>query len=130
MEDNLDKKDLCLVCFDEFDEVKPKCINLVECECKFSIHGECWMNWMNFKYSILECPICHKYIEESLDEGNPENLDENQIGEGNQLVDEMQQFEFDIDIQDNRSWKLRFLFNVAKLFILIQLFFFVLWIFS
>ena len=130
MEDNLDKKDLCLVCFDEFDEIKPKSINLVECECKFNIHGECWMNWMNFKHSILECPICHKYIEDNLDEGNPENLEENQIGEGNQLIDELQQFEFDIDIQNDRSWKLRFLFNVAKLFILIHLFFFVLWIFS
>jgi hypothetical protein len=129
MEDNPEKKDLCLVCFDEFDEIKPKSINLVECECKFHIHGECWMNWMNFKHSVLECPICHKYIEDNLDEGNPENLEENQI-EDNQLIDELQQFEFDVAIQDDRGWKIRFICNIAKIFLIVYLFFFVLWIFS
>lgn len=128
MEDNLEKKELCLVCFDKFDEIKPKCINLLECECKFDIHGECWMNWMNFKYNILECPICHKYIEDTLDEENPVNLQDNEIDEDNQLINEMQDFEF--DIEQDRGYKIRFIFNVVKILIFIYSIFLCLWVFS
>lgn len=124
MEDNLDKKELCLVCFDEFNEIKPKCINLVECECKFNIHGECWMNWMNFKHNILECPICHKYIEDTVE--GIENLQENEIDEENQIVEEDEIF----DNRNHQINKIRFLYNVVKILMLIYLIFFGLWLFS
>ena len=124
MEDNLEKKELCLVCFDEFNEIKPKCINLVECECKFNIHGECWMNWMNFKHSILECPICHKYIEDTVE--NTENLQENEIDEENQIIQEDEIF----DNRNHQINKIRFIFNVIKILILIYSIFFGLWLFS
>ena len=123
MEDNLDKKELCLVCFDEFNEIKPKSINLVECECKFNIHGECWMNWMNFKHNILECPICHKYIEDTAE--YIENLQENEIDEENQVVEEEI-----IDYRDHQINKIRFICNVVKILILIYSIFFGLWLFS
>ena len=124
MEDNLEKKELCLVCFDEFNEIKPKCINLVECECKFNIHGECWMNWMNFKHSILECPICHKYIEDTVE--NTENLEENEIDEENQIIQEDEI----IDDRNNQINKIRFICNVVKILIFIYTIFFGLWLFS
>ena len=124
MEDNLDKKELCLVCFDEFNEIKPKCINLVECDCKFNIHGECWMNWMNFKHNILECPICHKYIEDTVE--NTENLQENEIDEENQFIQE----EDIIDYRNHQINKMRFICNVVKILILIYTIFFGLWVFS
>jgi hypothetical protein len=123
MEDNLEKKELCLVCFDEFNEINPKSINLVECECKFNIHGECWMNWMNFKHNILECPICHKYIEDTVE--NIENLQENEIDEENQVVEEEI-----IDYRDHQINKIRFICNVVKILILIYSIFFGLWLFS
>ena len=116
--------ELCLVCFDEFNEIKPKCINLVECECKFNIHGECWMNWMNFKHSILECPICHKYIEDTVE--NTENLQENEIDEENQIIQEDEIF----DNRNHQINKIRFIFNVIKILILIYSIFFGLWLFS
>lgn len=124
MEDNLEKKEICLVCFDEFNEIKSKCINLVECECKFNIHGECWMNWMNFKHNILECPICHKYIEDTVE--NTENLEENEIDEENQVIQEDEI----VDIRNYQMNKIRFIYNVLKGLILIYLIFFGLWLFS
>ena len=123
MEDNLEKKELCLVCFDEFNEINPKSINLVECECKFNIHGECWMNWMNFKRNILECPICHKYIEDTAE--YIENIQENEINEENQFIeDEI------IDDRNHQMNKIRFICNVVKILILIYSIFFCLWLFS
>lgn len=119
-----DKKESCLVCFDMFDEEKPKCINLVECECKFNIHGECWMNWMNFKRNILECPICHKYIEDT--QNNTVNLDDNQDEENNQLVEV---HDFNFDIEHHRTFKYRVIIALCKFLFIIYTIYLCLWIF-
>jgi hypothetical protein len=68
---------ICLVCFDEFTEENPNCINPIDCECKFNIHEECWMGWINFKRTIIECPICHKSIAD--EEENEEEDNQNQV---------------------------------------------------
>lgn len=78
--ENITENKICLVCFDEFTEENPNCINPIDCECKFNIHEECWMGWINFKRTIIECPICHKSIADEED-----NEEDNQ----NQVVNEM-----------------------------------------
>ena len=82
------------------------------------------MNWMNFKHSILECPICHKYIEDTVE--NTENLQENEIDEENQIIQEDEIF----DNRNHQINKIRFIFNVIKILILIYSIFFGLWLFS
>jgi len=38
-------ENVCIICFDDFTEDNPICINPVECMCKFDIHEECWLKW-------------------------------------------------------------------------------------
>jgi hypothetical protein len=59
-------ENVCIICFDDFTEDNPICINPVECMCKFDIHEECWLKWAEINDVILECPICHKYIEDDI----------------------------------------------------------------
>jgi hypothetical protein len=80
--ENITENKICLVCFDEFTEGNPSCINPIDCPCKFDIHEECWMSWINFKRTIIECPICHKNIADEEDR-------EEEIQDNNELVNEV-----------------------------------------
>ena len=59
-------ENVCIICFDNFSLDNPVCINPLECTCKFDIHELCWLKWTDVNQVILECPICHKYIQEKV----------------------------------------------------------------
>jgi hypothetical protein len=65
-------ENVCIICFDNFTIENPVCINPLECTCKFDIHEVCWLKWANVNEVILECPICHKYIQDTVKELQPE----------------------------------------------------------
>jgi len=113
MENNVENK-ICLVCFDEFTEENPSCINPIECECKFDIHEECWMSWIHFKRTIIECPICHKSIADE-----EEEEEDNQ----NQLINEMRDIEVGvIVVQQPRI--VRLILFTSKLLVVVFLIFY------
>lgn len=114
MENNIENK-ICLVCFDEFTEEKPNCINPIECECKFNIHEECWMAWINFKRTIIECPICHKSIEDEEDNEEEDNQ--------NQVINEIRNIEAGvIVVQQPRI--IRLILFISKILVVVFLIFF------
>jgi hypothetical protein len=116
--ENITENKICLVCFDEFTEENPNCINPIECQCKFDIHEECWMTWINFKRTIIECPICHKSIED--EEDNEEEEVEN-IENINQEVNI-------INIQIENPYRFRLIIGICKIFVIIYLILYFLWV--
>jgi E3 ubiquitin-protein ligase DOA10 len=114
MENNIEYK-ICLVCFDEFTEENPSCINPIECECKFYIHEKCWMAWINFKRTIIECPICHKSIEDEEDEEQEDNQ--------NQVINEIRNIDVGvIVVQQPRI--IRLIIFISKILVVAFLIFF------
>jgi len=116
---------ICLVCFDEFTEENPSCINPIDCECKFDIHEECWMTWINFKRTIIECPICHKSIEDETDEEeNNVEIEDNNVeieDNQNQLINEMRNIDVGV-IHQPRF--IRIILFSGKIFIVVFLIFY------
>jgi hypothetical protein len=121
--ENITENKICLVCFDEFTEGNPSCINPIDCPCKFDIHEECWMSWINFKRTIIECPICHKNIADEEDVGNHED-DEEDIQDNNQLVNEVNI----INMHVENSIGTRFIMFICKIFVIIYLILYFLWV--
>jgi len=76
---------VCMICFDNFTIDNSPCINPIDCDCKFEIHEECWLKWGCINKVVLECPLCHKHIEE-LDEETEEETEEEIQNHQNQEI--------------------------------------------
>ena len=94
----MENETVCIICFDNFTKNNPPCINPIDCSCKFDIHEECWLKWGCINKVILECPLCHKHIEE---------LDE--------------EIEEEVQNQENQPNRRLYYFSIMKLFIFIKI---------
>ena len=98
---------VCIICFDNFTVTNPPCTNPIDCDCKFDIHEECWLKWGSINKVILECPLCHKHIEEL------EETDEEIEEEPEEVVEVQNQ-----EIEPNRILSC---YNILKLLISIKI---------
>ena len=110
---------VCIICFDNFTKNNPHCINPIECACKFDIHEECWLKWASINEVILECPLCHKYIDETDEETDeePEEVPEEVVVVQNQEIQPNNRLHF--------FYIIKFIISIKIIYMSIKLFLFI-----
>jgi hypothetical protein len=54
----MQKKDACVICLSDVGDIQSSHTHLA-CKCNVPVHTHCWMQYVQTKNGMLECPMCH-----------------------------------------------------------------------